>query len=340
MLYFFDGFDHYNSWDGWAGRKWDVGANADTWAGRFEGGAILALSATKTVPHCSTIVVGCAMILDNYGNVSGFLTLADDNGPQLTVSTDNITGHFVFKCGGTTIGTSGVAPPVGLWFYFEVKFAPGGGLICRMNEAVVATFSGVPDNQGSGYVNKVWFGRQGVEQPPIIDDFYILDTLPDVVADINMDFLGDVRVQTRLPDAQGDVNNWAPASGPLTSANRAAQVNSPVVDLGDSSLYSFDGTVNDIDLYSIGNFTVAGQIFGVQANLVFRKGDVGNRSVQPIVKTDGTTATGGTDMDCYSSYTIGTKLWTGDPNHAIGGGLAQWDLITLNAAQFGAKVTR
>ncbi len=351
MLLFFDGFDHYNAWDGASGRKWDVGSNATPYAGRFEGQAVVpgalygTMYLTKTVRHCNTMIVGCALILGNYQNV-GFMVFSDDNGPQLVIGTDTITGHLTFTCGSTVVGTSGIAPPVGIWCYLEVKFQPGGLLVVYLNEVQVASFSGVPDNQGSGYVDKITFqaGSGDFGEPvnaPIVDDLYILDTLPDIISG-NTDFLGDVRVQTRLPDAAGTGGTaWTPAmlaagqTALLSSANRADQVNAPVVDMGNSALYNYDGTVNDVDLYSIANFSVAGAIYGVQSTLVFRKGDVGTRSVRHMIDTNsGGPMDGGVDFDCYSSYTMATKLWTANPVTGL-----QWSLVDLNAAEFGVKIS-
>lgn len=92
--------------------------------------------------------------------------------------------------------------------------------------------------------------------------------------------------------------------------------------------------MNNFDLYSIQNFTITGTIFAVQENMSFKKDDVGNRSVAPLLMTASQKFLG-PDMYCYSSYTYGGYIWEKNP---VTGDT--WDLIDLNLAEFGIEVTK
>jgi hypothetical protein len=86
-------------------------------------------------------------------------------------------------------------------------------------------------------------------------------------------------------------------------------------------------------LYSVGNFTVSGTIFAVQENIAFKKDDVGNRSMAPILRTASQEFVG-TSYPCYSTYTYGNSIWEVDPVT-----LLPWTLTDLNQAEFGVKIT-
>ena len=204
-LIFFDGFDHYSQWDGFAGRKWDVGSIAGIYGGRFEGQAISTYTGgvLKAVNNIPTIVFGAALKIFDYGGSLSWLRFMDGTIAQLEVSIDNITGKFHFYSNGTLLGTSSSAPPVGLWFYFEVKVGFGGigGVECRVNGTTIFTTSASCNGSGSGVCKQLVIrSRETFDtHPMVVDDFYLLDT----TGGFNDDFLGEVRVQTRYPDSLG-----------------------------------------------------------------------------------------------------------------------------------------
>jgi hypothetical protein len=145
----------------------------------------------------------------------------------------------------------------------------------------------------------------------------------------NIDFLGEVRVQTKYPDANGFQTDFFPVG----SSNNSQNVNVGVTDYSERGVFNYSGSVGGKDLYSIGNFTISGQIFAVQENLSFRKDDVGNRSVAPLMRTASVNYTG-TSVSCYSDYTYTGKVWENNPNTTL-----PWTLTDLNSAQFGITVT-
>jgi hypothetical protein len=158
-----------------------------------------------------------------------------------------------------------------------------------------------------------------------LDDVYLID--PDDATG-NTDFLGEVRVQTKYPDADGFQTDFFRSTGLVNADN--AKV--PVTGYTETGLYNYNGTVGAKDLYSIGNFTVSGTIFAVQENLSFRKDDVGNRNICPLLRT-ASTEYEGTSVACYSDYTHTSKIWEENPSTAL-----PWNLTDLNQAEFGIKI--
>jgi len=171
-----------------------------------------------------------------------------------------------------------------------------------------------------------------------IDDLYVIDPTD---ATGSVDFLGEVRVQTKYPDAEGYQNDFFPSTG----TNNADNVNTTPIDYSTNYAYlnnkgkngpvdyNYSGTVGAKDLYSIGNFTVSGQIFAVQENISFRKDDVGNRQIGTLLRTNSENYNGNSFL-CYSSYTYGGTIWELNPNTE-----EPWELVDLNEAEFGVEIT-
>jgi len=332
-LLFIDGFDHHAGWDGYSGRKWDTGSSAgpSVPVGRFEGQCTVAntVGMSKTFTSSPVVVTGFAKKVFGYGGPEAFMIAYNGVTPLLELRLNTSTGVIQLTGPSNTPlhGESSFALPIGLWTYIEVKFENGGDVVIKADESVILSVSGVLASN----VNRLKFrAREGFNNNTWnIDDLYILNGSG---AD-NNNFLGDVRVQTRYPDATGFVHDFLPASGSNTSSNVVAQVNGPIANFNEIGLYNFAGTVGNIDLYSIGNYTVAGTIFGVQSNIIFRKDDVGNRSMAHMSRVAGSNYTSSTIADASADYTISTHLWEKDPATN-----ALWILTDLNNSEFGVKV--
>lgn len=364
-LQFFDGFDHHNIWDGVYGRKWDIGSFATQSSPRFPGqGFAVAINTPgikKTIASpVATMITGFALMVTNYSTQSYqpvypiFQVLDATRTSQLDVYMGT-SGELIFKQGNAVVGTSQsyyLTYPylahlvLGAWYYVEIKLSYTQ-LECHISGAVGSgptqlimswPYSGT--YQLIGLQGITLKGRADFNSLPIyVDDLYIIDT----TSSINNDFLGDCRVQTRYPDASGNYRQFTPSQPPgpgvTTSANQANMVNQPVVSSGDlsdgpTSKYNFDGNVGDTDSYSIGNFTVAGEIFGVQSTLFFRKDDVGARKIQHTARVANVDFQGSQSYDGTSQYTFVTNTWEVNPDTGL-----PWDLTALNQAEFGAKIS-
>jgi hypothetical protein len=342
---FFDGFDFYNQM-GPGGRKWDQGSTGFFQGGRFGGLALrpqTGLSggyapAVKTfATPMNEMIVGFAWQVNDYSSV-GYpkLTFYDGNTPQCSLWINNSTKVVEVRSGGlgtsgaVVLGSTGFVPPISLWFYLEMKVKIGSpGLVTiNLNGTTIGDYPAVVTQQsGNASANRIAFSALGgFQQGSVIDDMYVIN-VDDGIG--NIDFLGEVRVQTKYPDANGFQTDFFPVG----SSNNSQNVNVGVTDYSERGVFNYSGSVGGKDLYSIGNFTISGQIFAVQENLSFRKDDVGNRSVAPLMRTASVNYTG-TSVPCYSNYTYTGKVWENNPNTTL-----PWTLTDLNSAQFGITVT-
>jgi len=345
-IIFFDGFDYLNGSFGGGGRHWDQDSQGGVIAGRFGGRCMTTAGgsafssawngAMASFPNKSEIIVGYAMKLDSMSVlVHPFLVFFDNTTAQVSLWVEPGSQEIVVMTGrGTEIGaqvlgSTGYVPPLNLWFYIEVKMlaGTGGGFEIQINGQSKCIVTGVQTQQsGVSRYNKIGLMSLGQFGPIVyVDDLYILDTQD---ATNSVDFLGEVRVQTKYPDAEGYQVDFLPSTGIDNSAN----VDDIYTTYTETGLYNYSGTVGAIDLYSIGNFTISGTIFAVQENMSFRKDDVGNRTVRPILRTASTNYTGDS-FPCYSDYTYANKIWEINPQTG-----SPWLLTDLNNCEFGITV--
>lgn len=361
-----DGFDHYTGL-GISGRKWDAYSSGAMTAGRW-GGQCCAPSNSnasmttggliKTVPAAIEYIIGFAVIFNNFN----YLELPGATQPPLVgiYSSGGLECGLYYNNGilqwrksyaalidpGGLLVDLNISPPLGLWSFWELRVkmgASGTGEIETVLDGVsLGVTSGIDTlNVGDdALITKIvlrwqqnYFAWSGWD----VDDLYILDTTGSAPTNT---FLGEVRVQTKIPDAEGSVIQWLPNQG----TNNELNVNKVVTEYsgheyvypyGDVDKYNYSETVGDMDLYSIQNFTVSGTIFAIQSNISFRKDDVGSRTVIPVLKTPNgpTIYEGVTPFGCYSQFTHGSQVWVDNPDTNL-----PWVLVDLNQTEFGIKV--
>lgn len=365
-IFFFDGFDFTNGNDyGPAGRLWDQGSAGnnqgagewggycvaatgsgngfvDQWKGMFKNFAL----AEGPSGNRAGVIMGCAALFNtftaDYGGVSfPFIYFGDTQGgvetAQCSLWINPNTGFTMELRAGlgqqlpspTILATSSFVPPLTLWFYLEVKLTIGspGSVEVRINGTPIITASGITTQQSS---NPTWntfhltgMGNFGPEW--ITDDLYLID--PNDGTD-SIDFLGEVRVQTLFPDADGYETDFLRSTGSVNAFNVNQVTNYPTEPIN----FNFNGTVGAIDLYDISPFSISGTIFAVQENMSVSKDDTGSRDICPLLRTASVNYQGPTYV-CYSSYTYAGNIWELNPETN-----AQWTLTELNTAQFGIEV--
>jgi hypothetical protein len=156
------------------------------------------------------------------------------------------------------------------------------------------------------------------------DDFYVLDgTGP---APLN-GFLGDCRVDVRLPTAAGATTGWTPSAGANWAAVDDAAPNA-------DTDYVSAATSPLTDTYTIQDAPVPGALlYGVQLCASLKKSDAGTCSVAPVVRHSGVdypgTAVNPGTAYAFAVVPYGTNPGTGAP----------WTEADFNAAEFGIKRT-
>ena len=332
-LLFMDGFDHYATAD--ITKKWNSIVGSMTIFpidGRRGGGAAGgnpsgSENLNKTLPGSyATLVFGLALKVDALVSLD-ILTLKESATSHLILRL-NATGTLsVVRAASTVLGTSSTSLSTDAFYYIEIKATihdTTGAVEVRVNGVTCLNLTG-QDTRNAGTTglidNFVITGTSGTWR---LDDFYVCDTSGTK----NNDFLGDVRIDTLLPNADGTYSQFTPSTG----TNHSALVDEATPNTTD---YNDGATVGNRDSHQFTNLTsIASQIvYGVQVNAAIQKDDAGAKSACTFVRsgtTDGDAAT----AVLGTAQTYVSQIFETNPS----GGVA-WTEASVNAAEFGMKVT-
>lgn len=337
-LQFINGFDYFDQTQ--KSRLFDYSLGGTSLIpGRFGGRGYVFNNESgylvKVLTASTTMVLGMALSFSYGDPTNPFLIFQDGTASRTSPITQvdvRVTndGAFQFTRNGSVIATSGpYLITFGSWNYMEVKVtisSSGGVIILRLNGQTFMTQTGLnTQTSGNNYVNQVRiqpFSASG-NYNFRIDDVCILDNSGPSPQN---DFLGECRVQTQWPSANGDTNQFSTV-GALTNYQAVDETISD----GDTS-YVKSGTVGYIDDYTMGTVNLTGTIYGVQVNLTQRKDDVGVRSICPVIKSGGTFYEGNA-VACGSDYAVTQKIWPLEPY-----GAAAWTNASVNAMTAGIKI--
>ena len=336
-LQFMTGFDYYNQTQ--VQRVWPYYQNGLSISpGRFGGMAYgwnnQAGYLATPIPPASTVVMGIAFNLA-YGDPTNPIIIFGDGttspSSPITQVDLRVTSDAAFQVtrNGTTIATS--LPGLfsfGFWNYLEVKVFcnnSSGYVQIRIGGQTYLNATGLNTKYtGNNYINSIRvqpFASTGAFNF-MIDDMYALDD----TGSFNTDFLGECRIQTQYPTANGAENDFAV----FGAGSNYQAVDETVAD--DDTTYIRSAVVGNIDEYSMGTLALTGTIYGVQVNVTQRKDDVGSRVIAPLIHTGGTSYLG-SYFSCLSDYVVAQKLWQQNPNTA-----GTWTNAQLNSSYAGIKI--
>ncbi len=282
------------------------------------------LSAEST----STIVVGFAwQKATAFANNFDIIRLYN-NATEMITLRQQTSGEIIVDRGSTQLfSTSGLGLLTGTWYYIELKifihdttgtvelWVDG---VKEIDETSVDTRNGTPSTITHLYLMGDSFDAQ-------FDDLYVLD---DSGADAT-DRLGDSRVETVFPDADGATNNFTAVGAGTTNADRVDDGSTP----DDDTTYNHSSTAADKDLY--GFAALQGQVdsvFAVQVTLYARKEETGERLVRTVARSN-VTEVQSADLTIGTQYRYLSNMYENDPNGGI-----NWTEAAVNAAQFGIVI--
>ena len=339
-LQFITGFDYYNETQ--VQRIWPYCSGGMSISpGRFGGKAYGWNNAggylAAMVPNASTNILGMAFSL-SYGDPTNPIIVLQDATTSRTNPTTQvdfrITADAAFQVtrNGTIIYTS--LPNLftyNFWNYLEIKthIAPSGGgyVQIRINGQMYVNVTGLTTQYtGNNFINMVRiqpFANTGQFNFKI-DDLYICDDSGTI--GMNNTFLGECRVQTQFPTGPGERNDFTT----FGAATNWQAVSETVAD--DDGSYVKSGVVGAVDDYAMGTINLTGTIFGVQANVVQKKDDVGVRTVEPFIRSYNTNYYG-SPYTCQSDYTVVQKIYEQEPHFG-----ATWINSSVNALNVGLKI--
>jgi hypothetical protein len=333
-----DGFDDWNTTSGGNG-EYDLFSMSTINAtqGRRGGGCFFTNSSSyylhKQFPvSYSELFVSCAFAVVLAGTLpANVVRFCSGTTAQVSIRV-NMDGSISACRGtesGTVLGTSApglVVSNVYAHYQMRVVFSTTGGIIqVRLNGSpnYVLDLSG--QNTTGPNANAVRF-TSALSTDSWYDDLVINDTSGTVANS----WLGDVRVDTYFPNANGDLSQMVGSDGNSTNNYQLVGVAAPV-----AANYTQSATVGAEDLYGITDMVhTPSAILGVLATAAAKKDDAGARTVKLRARSGSANAESESDIVLGTSRQRITSLFEVDP--ATG---APWTKAGLNAAQFGFKIS-
>jgi hypothetical protein len=264
--------------------------------------------------------------------------------------TGNIQWAFgLTSLGGMRIhfGGGGSIVPVGpnviyrpnAWNYIEAKGTIGHSetISVRMNGGTVYTATGNAQATSNANANVIALGSDNFVTLQFADT-YILDgqdasTLgtygtPTGItgARANNDFLGDVKIVSKFPVADGHYSQWTPKTG----SDHYAMVNETNTDY--DTTYNSTATPGDKDTFTYQSVDATGDILGVQVISISEKDSAGSRTIENLIRTADDTDV---DLDSFALGNTYQSVQSTMDNDPITG--TQWTRERLNASEFGVK---
>ncbi len=278
----------------------------------------------------STGVIGFAFQKNGIGG--GAICEINNSGGSIQASL-YYTGSTLQIRRGTTVLATGAASFVSdVWYYIEWKFeianSTVGENILNVDGGAYITLAAGADTQntGSAEVQTFDLGHHALSAGYVyIDDVYVLD----LEGSVNNDFLGDVIVETILPDAAGYQSDWDGSDGNKVNNNELVDEATPD---GDTT-YVEDDTVGGIDSYTYAALSqTPATIHAVAVNTVAKKTTANVRTIKQIARPVSTNYTGA-EHTLSVSYANYQDIWETNPADA-----AAWEEADVNGSEFGVKV--
>jgi hypothetical protein len=207
-----------------------------------------------------------------------------------------------------------------IWRYLELKTSPTSGVSEVKVDGVVVLNGTVPSVASA---TTVTFPNLGVGVDAWIDDIYIVDT----TTAINNNYLGDVRVQTYFPSADGANTAMTPSTG-TTHYNLVDEASPNTTD------YVSSATAGPKDTYLFPDLSAnTGNVFGVEVTNYSRKDATGDAAIANVARVGGVDYTGESKV-LSASWTGNSHTW--EVNPATG---SLWSPSEVNNAEFGVEAT-
>jgi hypothetical protein len=338
VLRFCDGFDHYTSL---ATKGWSLVDNTGivAAAGRYRDAArvfstgVSGVGGSMSQPFAGTseIIVGLALRLDSLATSQLNFREGGTVHVSITINGSGFT-EVRLGVGGTLLATGAIAMAANTYAYLEMRVKVNdttGAVSTQLNGVPDVNISGVDtQNGGTGVMDNFahvmpYFGPFSSPNS-YIDDFVILDTSGAV----NNAFLGDSRVEMRMPNGNGFNSDLVGSDG--NSVDNYLLVGEVPPD-GDTT-YVESSTPGDKDTYQYADVaSVSGEVFAVQVCPYARKTDGATRQIASRSRLAGVEDAGATKT-LTSSYAYYPDVFEEDPS------AAPWTIASVNNAEFGLEV--
>ena len=235
-----------------------------------------------------------------------------------------------FQPAGDSAGVT-VVPPLSLLGHApgSTSYGIAGYNVVGSTGTYYGQITGVGVTTGLG---SIIFSLNEASSEMYLDDVYVCDSLTPQ----NNFFLGPISIQCVLPTGPGNVTAWTPGGSSSTGVNWSNVNENPP-----DGLVTYVSTAADdtTDFYAFAPVTSNG-ILGVAVNIcAMNNAPSPRRLVRAVDNTPDTVLQdSGTDLEPPETPTFGVVQGFFPTRPAIDGG-GEWTAATLNAAQFGVRLT-
>lgn len=238
----------------------------------------------------------------------------------------NSDGTVSILVGSTVVATSTSILNWSVWNYIEFSASISdttGTASLRVHGVEIVSYAGDTKNGGTNDTIDAVRIQRSVGKPAFyIDDFYVCN---DTGAAPYNTFLGDTRVYTMTPSAAGNSTQFTPLSG-----DNYTNVDELPYSAAD---YVSSPTSGAVDTYTLTDLpATATTVYGVQHNVIARKGDAGEVSLKPVIRSGGANYSP-TATPLVASDVAISELYEQDPATA-----AAWTVANVNALESGMEV--
>jgi hypothetical protein len=331
-LLLLEGFDHYNSVLE-VFKKPHLGGYLSavfTTGGRFGSGCIQQQSATTVLniglPSTYTeLWIGVGLFpaenTPSTSNNFGFMTIEQFSGVCIVYSLTPDYGINVYRGGGSLLGSSAIGiTTYAVWSYIETYIKiddSAGAVIVKVDGGEVINETGLDTSRYSGQeIQRICLAANNNQKTMRFDDLYVNDS----------EFMGEIKVVTKLPNANGTYGDFAPSAG--TNYEMVDEVTPD-----DDATYNQGNALGDKDSFTIPTSGIDGEIVGVQLSNYARKTGTKITGIKNLVRVGGNDYLGDEEF-LGTEYNYRTTLHEVNPDTSN-----PWNKGSIEAAEFGIEVT-
>ncbi len=290
-----------------------------------------------SVPATDAIHLGFWFYKD-HEQVDSFVRIETPGGDQLRIellADDNV------RFNDTVLGVLGTSTNTPMssdvWHYVEIKYRFNNSIstddcIIKIDGVEAVNLAAATDTrQGQDTIDKVTlYGGGAVEENHYFDSFIMWDTQS---GDDWNDFRGIIRCETKVPDANGQDNDFVGSDA--NSVDNYLQVDETKLHDGDST-YNESPTVATNDSYNFPDIVASDvqAIVGVQVAMISKKTGAGAVDLTPFFVDGGSDHLGTEHVLTNGTYTFGSHMYDEDPQAT-----AAWTAAKISSGHFGLRVT-
>jgi hypothetical protein len=228
--------------------------------------------------------------------------------------------------GGNLVLDTGVAWPIGVWFFAQIRFnclTAGGSVEAWINGKQVLAYSGnTAASGGDGWNGWQISANSGAETR--VANVVIYSTTGNAPNARTP----ETRIWDTLPTGAGGTTEWTPSAGENWQCVNEQPSN------GDTN-YVSAASAPLTDTYSCPAEATAGSIiYAVAVHATARKDDAGTNEVDGVLRSAGANYAHGSPTPITASYARYRWLWNADPATGL-----SWTVAGANAAQPGIRRT-